>query len=110
MVPAALLMPDLTLELAPGHRAHHRLTLRAHVLCLPQHPCVAERMFSRAHCAVANVFGEVPGVREDLCLGNLGEGGDWVDAACVRGGDMSDRKVLVLRDGHLQLNYWVWEG
>ena len=107
MVPTALLVPDLTLELAPGHRAHHGLTLRAHVLRLSQHPRVAERMFSRAHCAVANVFGEVPGVREDLCLGYLGKGGDWVDAACVRGGDMSDGRVVALCIGHLQVNYWV---
>ena len=80
MTPAALLMPHLALQFPSGVRSHDLLTFLPKRLRLLEHPRIARGMFRCANRAVPNVLREVLRMREDLCLGQLGEGGDWVDS------------------------------
>ena len=80
MTPAALLMPHLALQFPSRVRSHDLLAFLPKRLRLLEHPRVTRGMFRRANGAVANVLREVLRMREDLCLGQLGEGGDWVDS------------------------------
>jgi len=79
MTTAALLMPHLTLQLTPRVHTHQSLALLLNLMGRVDHPFIREGMFGGPNGAVSNVFGKMPGIREDLGFRNLRQVSFWVD-------------------------------